>query len=757
MSSARSASNIDFIKQTADPRNYFTRPAPNQHPVAMMQQVNSSLNFEVYDLSAATTYERVPSDTGLFLWFPKDGVESLYHMAIVPQGASSYSGDAGDNQPDHPTFVPVRTILSENDYSRAQANDPDGYGFCGIGAFYYRNALAIPRSETSYSPVITPQLAKTFTRTRGYGGLAKLWANTINANNAILNGSVSTAVISDTRDLCQNSDGNDCFSTTDLVSQARNVKEYVDQVNATDGVLSLQGPDISIAYTQPDMQNVVQVEDAWQSLQNVPAAVATVPATTGWSPSNPQISALVDNPHNWGNIPIPLYTVWASPWGVAQLQLHGQSPPDPTSLFNTQRMMNIFNGQQVQILDPLVPGSGGLKIDPLNEDGFVDVKFNFTARVTQCVYDGSSADPNKPLNQGAGQADCPALQCRVVIDHWFAQADNAKNGTIKYNVVHSVKTINENAWEAQDWPCNSISISTCGAPSFENRGALNFGFETDISEEVALRGGLKGLGKFIGFKIQVLVWGQNPTGNNTMYTLVPVSQPTVQVRARQIYATGKLGPCHVLRYDQIGKEQLVRFESTFNTESVPKGSIAPYVKDAMLDSKYTADTNIYSLLYALYMGKTPFKCSWSIAQWTFWIQTMIKTMSQQTLEEMLRGDFRAIAAGESAAVVSNNGNVPLLTSLLGQQGELLGSNMMHTAQSEALTNPQKVAMGGASAGGQFGGAGAWGQFGGAGAGGQFGASSGGQFGADSAGFFDHLGTALNVASQANDIYRQFRR
>jgi len=650
--------NLGFIQQTADPKRYNTRPAPVMHPTAVYKKVDINANYRVKANIFPFGSEEVPSDVGLILWFPKNGADQIYHYGICPQGATSARWlSAGIADPG------TLTINSLSGY-----RDSGGVVNSGIATFHYRSALALPRLSTAAALTISPPLGDEFSRTRVFGGILECWSSTIGTTAAALNGNVSAAVISDTRDIAQNEDGTDCFSVVDLAQTCRIPREIVKEVSIASGVVMLQGGDLAKDYRPPDAINVDRLDASWQT--NV--APSNVFSTTFQVEGTDQ--------HN-------IASYWLSPYNVAQAEgfegIYGTGAyvhTDGVSL----------NGS---IVAPVA-------IDPISEMGVIDIDVDIAVRATAFAVAGNAA----------------LLQFTTVVEHFFAGIADDEAGTLKYQVLRS---------QSNSASMTGLALgltAPTGASAWKLSGLYQIGVHSSIKDNYIRQGGLRAMGKFIGAKVTVMCFTEVAAAAGSTITLefgssasssgqagagVPgstldgVTGPVINVRAREINEDGECGPCHIIRYDQVGVDQNIRITGLLNTESVAKGGIAPYVQDSVMNSKLTADANIYPLVYMLYNGHTPFKCSWVREEWMAFVQSFVIPMSIESIADLGQDDPRVKAAADSAGFFSGLGGAlgNLVDTVTGASGQFGGSG--YGAQAAG----QFGSMYGAQSAGQFGGGG----------------------------------------------------
>lgn len=646
----RIADNLSFLRQTLNPRAVHTRPPPLQHPASLYKSVTLENKFSVAPI--VNTEDYVKNDTGLVLWLTQDGVANIVHYGIVPAEAQW-----------PPSTSPALAFVGNGEQSLLSGSTlfarPAITSDYGIERFFFGKALCIPRIDEERL-AINPNLAKDFSLSRGFGGRLRIRSSTTNQNVTVLNGYLTTAVISDTRDLAQNESGTDCFSTIELGQAARTTKEVVRNVEAQRGVVTVQGPDIPPKYSQPNGFAIDTINGGWQEV-----------ATTANALSR-SIDLGETNPGAGEGTLQPLFGIWASPWGVEIAEYNGASAYVPGSHFG------------------LI--GGPVKVDAVSENCCLDVALDFN------VYSSAFTGAAAPVE----------ISISHTCEWYFASVGNSLTGDIQIRKI--VKQVT-----------NTMSV---GSIQFNSQTGQLFrtpGYRVDEvispADDYYSAGGIKFWGKLMGVRIgaQLYVSAAGAAGVACDVTTNIIS---CKVRARDLFSEGATGPCHVIRYDDLGEGQNVIIDGWLNTENVAKGNLAPYVQSGIMYGNYDADANIYPLLYSLYNGpSTNFKCSWSGDDYLRLIGDSASHITIDTLSKTAQDTKEVSTGAEAAGLFSSLGG------LVGSGiGGLLGDSNAGGAIGSMLGDVGDALTGGIAAG-QFG----------ADAMGQFGADAMGQFGGMSAG------------------------
>lgn len=689
----RFAHDKAFIQQTAAPNRYNTRPPSTNHPSSVYKRVDADATFVTPILDPNATNVVAKPGTGLLLWFPQRGTDSVYHMGIVPQGTTSTRIQNTAGYPNPPTFFDNSLTNCGQVVSGQDNGDPPQILITGVSGFVFTRALALPRLDVPIK--IAPILDEQFSLSRLYGGVFRLYSDTIATGSTALNGTASCSVISDTRDVAQNAAGTDAFPVVDLAQSARTVKEIVKDTSIATGIVMIQGSDIAPHYTAPDSNNNILMQGGW----NTPTIGPALTKRVDWK-------GIVDG-NNLLFKQFGLFTGWYSPWGVNQLEGFGSTLWNPsTSVYAAA------NG--------IIPNDA-IDLTPISEMGTVDIKVQFGIKIHAVTQNGTA---NKFENK---------INFVVIVEHYFAgiisslaAGSNPQIGQVNVRCLRTVHTL---AGRVGDFETISGSKSQLQAQS-----PAMMNITSSITDQYVRAGSLAGFGKFIGAKVYIGCYSYPQIGapqelsfDITLFNYAPqeftsdpigdvtqlrdsYSGPVISFFARDINEPGNCGPCHVARYDGVGGGQQLRIEGVLNTESVAKGDLAPYVQDQVMNSRLAPDINVLPLIWMLYNGISPFKMSWAGPEYDSFLETIVYPMTAESLLSVADGDPRIKTSMDAAG---------LFSSILGGIGGTLGG----LADGILGASGQFGARGQFGAAGQFG---ATGQFGDMAARGQFGAS--GQYG-----------------------------
>lgn len=664
-SNTRWAHNKAFIQQTADPENYQTMPPSTNHPSAVYKKVTIDNSFTVPVLPS-TALKQVEPGTGLILWFPKLGVDSIIHQGIIPKNTACVREFNTPGYDNSSVTMTINSLANSN-----QSLVAVGPLMTGVTAFVFTKALSAPRFDAVIK--VSPNLGQSFSQTRVYGGIIRCWSDTIAAGNLSLSGTSSASIISDTRDICQSKEGNDAYAWVDLEQAARTQKEGTKEVTISDGVCVIQGSDIPPDFEAPDALNDVRIYGGWDQPYQFPTITRGLDFSSGGPQGNPA-----------GRLQIPIMSAWYSPYGVNQEEGCGA----------------VGNGTAAYAYTAGILPNEAIALPVLAETSTLKVKFD-------CNITGSN------YNFGGSDASIFGVQFDVVIEHFFVGVANSYGQNVTMPVVGSpnikcLRTVHTLSTKADDL----ANTSGTATSQLDAKGPVSLSCISDIDDQYIGQGGATQFGKFFGCKVFVCARALPTNGGvfdvelfsyDAAERIGAVSDspslfadqrtgPQISFFASEINYPGTVGPCHIIRYESVGAGQQVRINGMLNTESVAKGSLAPYVQEQVMNARIASDVNVLPLIWMLYNGNSEFKMSWVQSEYDSWRMAQIRHMTAESLNDLADGDARVKTSLEAAGLFSG---------ILGGIGGALGGLADGVIGSSGMF--------GSSARGQFGASGQFGE------------------------------------------------
>lgn len=627
LGSIRSNETLGFLKSCMDPKSFSVRPASFLSPAGAPQLVNVNGNFTVVpDQIPSTLNEAVSTAEGAIVWFPMGNVGAITHYGFVQSGTQRAAGAA---------------------WNGLMSQDPCSYAtYCT-----FTKALAVPYLEDKYRINISPDLGKDYSASRCYSGYVTAYSNTVPTGLANLNGVFTTAVLSSTIGVAQSADGKGCYTPNELATYARTKKEAegAKEVQASDGVVTIQGCDVDDKYRPPDWWNVSTMDGGWESFRYPSLDSLTYgSAVRGDTIDTSNIAA--------NNVCRCIVSGLISPWGLEATNI-------TTGFLSGLPYIN-FVSQQIP------------------ETGFLDFQFQLPLCWT---WDSApSLAGSEGINFTAGG------ELILKVDWIFAGIASAATGTLQYQSISRVQSQRFTYQGAQQvTSVDGQQYSTVGLAG--GNVIVSTGSAWSCQDEFAARGGTNVLGKFIGVRYSVVavqVHGTDPGDTGSLGTGIAghwgIQKPAftgtntigvayaLRCRASEIYTQGKVGPVHVIHYQGLSAGQNIRVEGGLNTENISKISTSQFTQVSISNSRLASDVNVYPLLYALFNGPiTDFRMSWKRSEYARARAVLGQTMSVGRLIRVAsaHSDRPTIVAAHAAGLFGDIGHA-----LGSVAGSLLGNS-----------------------------------------------------------------------------------
>jgi hypothetical protein len=674
-------SSITLLRTMMDPTSGKTEMVPDvdgSSAASFAANVDYSLTFNV---QAAPTLPQIgtgpagnvptsasdfaPFSTGLYMAFPSMSVDSVYHMGIVPGGPNTIYN------------IPANQAL------QYATNNLRGFDFRGkyVGQPSYNGAPpdVLPRQQISYygdvvlprvgagnGIQIAPDLAENYSMVRAFAGKMAISSSTISGTNFNLAGTLSSAVISDTRDIAAVKGANGIYRAFPVASLAQQSVTRGDVLRASsiyDGAVDLIGPDYSRVWTQPNVAATDRLD----------AEYRIMPCTHPYRLTLSQTAT----------------AAWSFVQDVAQTWI----TPTKTSVF-------VADGTSAGLNQPI--NWGVMETPSINEDGVLDIDVDLTI----CVRHNSAI--------GANQSEAN-LEYKFFFNfcHVFAYIGN--DGFVQYNIVAENETHLQSSIETYKYSVQWGTAFDSSQPVMRvskkaRPRMLRNGFATPT--------GGKYLGTLVSTSYQLINIGGLPGA--TIFT-VDTSNLVYRVRARSVDAPGRIGPCHLIRYDDVAVGQQIQMQGMAIVQGVPLGNLAPFVQKQT--GLMSVPDSSFSKFIDVLWGRAPmFRRITTLKNYIDHVLPYIRDLSADGIMDVLNEldpaeKTIAVEAGKSAGFFSNllgsvgNAIVPGLGGAIGAGlggvgDHLLGTGSGQFGYGEAAGAPQFGAAAGApqfgAAGGQFG-------------------------------------------------------
>jgi hypothetical protein len=492
---------------------------------------------------SALVDEQVSTGTGAVIWWPHHGGGSLYRFGIVPAG----------------TVLDAFYLPPNTNYTSGAPYVPGVFlvpEFQSGPAFRYFSPTMLPYDVTqtnnvlNVSPQLQPDLqSSVFSQVRVIEGCVSLTCDTVPIGNTALNGFLSVSAIGDIRDVLQVGYVSASVSNFTVVSGTTLDPPTLVQaaVTSKDGVKEISGMQGVYAVLGPDIASVMGPPDADQT--DMPYYGA---------PLQGPISPAFFNPA--GNQPNPVFpgehtlqfTMWVTPWNTAYTDT-------PLSPFN-------------------------VNYGPIDPFSVLDIHFDF-----QIMTQGT---------QPIGFAETWTLEAT----HVFAAIGS--NGSVDYNSLrdtYNMCTVGNNASGVYNVGCSFDITPKWYQGNMTGQSNGSYG----LVPPNTLGATLPCNGMYLGSSYQI--HSQNNTsveGNNVQGDYI--SYGWYSVKPRNLYQSGGIGPCRVLKYDGFTNNQLLKCSAQYTCECIPGLLTAPFVQSTGQNVPRCMDVSSLPYLAELYNCDSPF-------------------------------------------------------------------------------------------------------------------------------------------------------
>jgi hypothetical protein len=623
-------SAIDLARTSIAPRAFNVGPPNYYTQTSFVKKLDVVANITVNDNLANGTQsinqsftERVSTQTGVIVWLVNRGCASIYRMGIVPTGTIVNNGV---------------TLGGLNNGGRRGMNPPRWAGNASPGAIVltWANAMAVPYNSTTPADTIkvSPDLGQQFSRTRLFAGDLRVICDTIPIGLTALNGVFSAGSFVDIRDIIQTLEGSNtanCFDPGDLVQQSVTSKDGIKEVSVMQGIVSLVGSDIPPDYTPPDQDPTDTINAGFQSFTYGSNTVTTSAGQTYASSSNGVFNGT--NPATQFPAAGQFFNFegWASPWG-------------------TQMKDNAMAGQNAGV----VPGSGGGVTNIWTPTTAIDLNINgvLDFRVQVTVLGLSS---NNQLTYLTTVGTNPVAVVGVngnlytivlSLSHMYCSCTSANPlPDLAYGV--SYQTVEENATTTIDVNETVSALGTGGIQlileSSPKMFIQNFTGGTSTLYANSFGGlGDTAFGMYLGTAITVKTCNYGTVASNNG-AIAQIGTVNVQIRARNLYQNGEIGPVRVIRWDSLSDNQQIKVDGVLKVQCIPEGTLAPFVQNASMYSETAHNLNAITFLAELYNGESPIRRNWTGKAYDEFMRTVFPTLSPDLIVQWNSPKLEGIA------------------------------------------------------------------------------------------------------------------
>ncbi len=186
----------------------------------------------------------------------------------------------------------------------------------------------------------------------------------------------------------------------------------------------------------------------------------------------------------------------------------------------------------------------------------------------------------------------------VTVTHWYATLSSGVNiGSIEYTYVtesHDFVSMFNYGGTSSNYFSPYHKFTPIMHP-FNHRGCGIAGATADDHSF------------YVGSSVEPYVnMDSTDDGVPTTFDLTGHYDIIIEYHAKDIYSPGELGPMRVIRWDEVGDDQVLNLGGRLMVECVAEGAIAPYVNSSMVTNHLSYNVNLYGLLNMLYNGDNPY-------------------------------------------------------------------------------------------------------------------------------------------------------
>lgn len=470
----------------------------------------------------------------------------------------------------------------------------------GNGPLKYWSPLPIPYNNRIASDVIefSPSLVDSnISRARLYAGYMSVQSDTAPVGVIALNGTLSAAAVSDITDVFQpatynygTASTNGALDISQLVQSAVLVKDCVKEVAVSKGITAVIGPDIAASLNDTDFNTTFVQNGRLLRTIDLKDAGLLPKATIG--NLNPNTTA-----EQWSG--------WVSPWNTTLTGTWGN--------FSTVNMANFNAG-------PINPFGGCLAFE---------VQFNLTH------------------NNAAGVTQPTGYMENWVVHFYHVFASCSSDGSITYNtvldtqpmMVYNMLLTGASTYKIGQWRLTAKSNPKphMGQPNVYNNAAT--------WQPVAN-------GMYIGTQINISSSNlTNVTATDKGWVIDPDTNPCIIVYSVNDQVPGELGPCRVVRYDNLSAGQILKVDGSFMAECLPGATTAPFVQASGSMARVCSNVNALSFLsFAYNSDDTPFRRCWVTNEWEEYKSTYLPNINAKVIRSF--STARLLMAAAAAGVLT---------------------------------------------------------------------------------------------------------
>jgi hypothetical protein len=109
----------------------------------------------------------------------------------------------------------------------------------------------------------------------------------------------------------------------------------------------------------------------------------------------------------------------------------------------------------------------------------------------------------------------------------------------------------------------------------------------------------------------------------------------IWARGNEIFRHGTVGPARVIRYQNVAREQQIRFSGIQKVQAIPRADLTTFTRGASMNARQAMNINSSAWLAELYNGDTLFRRCWTRPEWMEVLKNL-PAMNLVDLAEMVR-------------------------------------------------------------------------------------------------------------------------
>lgn len=427
----------------------------------------------------------------------------------------------------------------------------------------YNSPTMVPYGSEISSDVLTisPEItSSTFSMSRIIAGSVKMVSDSVPIGNVSLNGLMAASAIFDIRDVLQVGYVNFTPAPNCLTLDVSTMSQCA--VTSKDSVKLVNGQDGVTVLLGPDVPPKMMPPD--MTLNDIVAGgpVQTY-LFTGQVPVAAQQTLTASGLTDYMN----QYGCWISPWNTTLIEAGGNYP------YNNPNQTTNFVMQQINY-------------GPIDAFSVLDLHISIQ------VYMNSA--------QPVGYQE----QWFLYAIHVFATCSST--GAVNYSYIvdtyNLVQSTNGGAGELD------FTADITPKPYQIQYDGVNDGIETSLA------------GIFMG--TQIYIWNQNQGTVDGTGPCSNIAWGNIQVRPRNLYAMGAIGPCRILKYDSFTKGQQIRVDGMYYVETIPGGTTAPFTQEAAMHAPICDDSDALTVIARLYNGPSKYRRVFTNSGYAAFVKSM---------------------------------------------------------------------------------------------------------------------------------------